>query len=52
MDFDKRETHIVFQPGADTDGTMARWKKELGFEGKEVRREPILTPTQGSAGLK
>lgn len=38
MDFDKRETHIAFQPGAAIDATLAQWKKELGFEGKEVRR--------------
>lgn len=38
MDFDKRETHIAFQPGASIDATLAQWKKELGFEGKEIRR--------------
>jgi hypothetical protein len=41
MDFDKRETHIVFKPGADVDATMAKWKKELGFDGREVQRETI-----------
>lgn len=44
MDFDKRETRIVFQPGAAVDATLARWKQELGFEGKEAKRE--------SAGLR
>ncbi|HJV48124.1 MAG TPA: hypothetical protein VJ549_02495 [Geothrix sp.] len=39
MDFNKRETRVVFQPGAALDATLARWKKDLGFEGKEVRRE-------------
>lgn len=52
MDFDKGETHIAFQPGAAVDATMARWKKELGFEGKEVRRESVSAPTPGNAGLK
>lgn len=41
MDFDKRETHIAFQPDAPIDATLARWKKELGFEGKIVRREAL-----------
>lgn len=40
MDFDKRETRIVFQSGAAVDATLAQWKKDLGFEGKEVRRQP------------
>lgn len=44
MDFDKRETHIAFQPGAAIDTTMALWKKELGFDGKEVRREIAPAP--------
>lgn len=44
MDFDKRETHIVFQPGSAVDVTLARWKKELGFEGKEVTREAVSVP--------
>lgn len=52
MDFDKRETRILFQPGAAVDSTMARWKKELGFDGKEVRRESALAPTQGNLGFK
>ena len=52
MDFDKRETHIVFQPGVTVDSTLARWKKELGFEGKEVRRERVPAPTAGNAGFK
>ena len=43
MDFDRRETRIIFQPGTAIDGTMAKWKKELGFEGKEVRREAMTT---------
>lgn len=38
MDFDKRETHIAFQPGAAIDATLAQWKKDLGFEGKEIGR--------------
>ena len=38
MDFDRRETHIAFQPGAAVDATLAKWKKELGFEGKEIQR--------------
>ena len=50
MDFDKRETYIVFQQGADLDATLARWKKELGFDGKEIRRE--AAPTGGSPSLK
>ncbi len=41
MDFDKRETHIVFKPGAAMDPTLAQWKKELGFEGKEIRRQTL-----------
>lgn len=41
MDFDKRETHIAFQPGAAIDTTLTQWKKELGFEGKIVRREAL-----------
>lgn len=52
MDFDKRETHIAFQPGAAVDTNLARWKKELGFEGKEVRRESVPVPTSGKAGVK
>lgn len=44
MNFDKRETHIVFQPGTAIDATLAQWKKELGFDGKEVRREAASTP--------
>jgi len=52
MDFDKRETHIAFQPGAAVDATMARWKKELGFEGKEARRESVPVLTSGDAGVK
>ncbi|MBI3130305.1 MAG: hypothetical protein HYZ13_03010 [Acidobacteria bacterium] len=43
MDFDKRETRIAFQPGTAVDAALARWKRELGFEGKEVRREPMAT---------
>lgn len=39
MDFDKRETHIAFQPGAEIDATLAQWKKELGFEGKDIHRQ-------------
>lgn len=39
MDFDKRETRIVFQPGAAIDTTLAKWKTDLGFDGKEVRRQ-------------
>lgn len=39
MDFDKRETSITFQPGAAIDTTLAQWRQELGFEGKEVQRE-------------
>jgi hypothetical protein len=52
MDFDKRETHIVFQPGAAVDATLAQWKKDLGFEGKEVRRVADAAPAQGGAGPK
>lgn len=44
MDFDKRETRIVFQPGAKIDTALAQWKKELGFNGKEVRREVTPDP--------
>lgn len=39
MDFDQRETRIVFQPGAAVDATLATWKKDLGFEGKEIQRK-------------
>ena len=39
MDFDQRETRIVFQPGAPVDATLAAWKKDLGFEGKEIQRK-------------
>lgn len=52
MDFDKRETHIVFQPGAEVDSTLAQWKKELGFEGKEVRREVVSAFSQGRMGIR
>lgn len=45
FDFDKRETRIVFQAGSAVDATLARWKKELGFEGKEVRREAASVPS-------
>lgn len=45
MDFDKRETRIVFQPGSAVDATLARWKKELGFAGKEVKREAARAPS-------
>lgn len=39
MDFDQRETRIVFQPGAAVDATLAAWKKDLGFEGKVLQRK-------------
>ncbi len=45
MDFDKRETRIVFHPGSAVDATLARWKKDLGFEGKAVRREAVSVPS-------
>ena len=38
MDFDKRETRIAFLPGVEADPILARWKKDLGFEGKELSR--------------
>lgn len=41
MDFDKRETHIAFQPGAKIHAILAQWKKDLGFEGKEIRRQVL-----------
>lgn len=41
MDFEKRETHVAFLPGAPIDATLARWRKELGFEGKEVQRRAL-----------
>lgn len=41
MDFDQRETRIVFQPGTAVETILARWKKDLGFEGREVRRETV-----------
>lgn len=47
MDFDKRETRIVFQPDAAVDATLAQWRKELGFGGKEVRRERAPAPGAG-----
>lgn len=50
MDFDKRETRIVFQPGAAVDATLARWKKELGFQGKEVQRETASASTHEKTG--
>jgi hypothetical protein len=50
MDFDKHETRIVFQPGAAVDATLAQWKKELGFEGKEVRRETASASAHGKTG--
>lgn len=40
MDFDKRETRIAFKPGADVDGTLARWDQTLGFSGKVIQRQP------------
>lgn len=53
MDFDKRETRIVFQTGLAVDATLARWKKELGFEGKvvklEVTRGPVPLPIRDQA---
>lgn len=52
MDFDKRETRIVFQPGASIDATLARWKKELGFEGREAKREGASVPSPGAIGLR
>ena len=33
MDFNKRETRIVFQPCAAVDATLAQWKKDFGFRG-------------------
>jgi hypothetical protein len=39
MDFDRRETRIVFQPGAAVDPTLAKWKKDLGFDGKVLWRQ-------------
>lgn len=47
MDFDTRETRIVFQPDAAVDATLALWKKHLGFEGREVRRESAGVPKAG-----
>jgi copper chaperone CopZ len=44
IDFDRRETQIVFQPGASIDTTLVQWKRELGFDGKEVRREIAPAP--------
>lgn len=41
MDFEQRETRIVFQPGAAVETILTRWKKDLGFEGREVRRELV-----------
>jgi copper chaperone CopZ len=52
MDFDKRETRIVFQPGSAVDATLARWKQELGFEGIEVKRETASTLSSGTIELK
>jgi copper chaperone CopZ len=40
MDFEKRETHVVFQLGAGIDEILAKWKQELGFEGREIQRLP------------
>ena len=52
MDFDTRETRIVFQKGSAVDATLARWKKELGFEGIVVKREAASVPSPGTAGLR
>lgn len=52
MDFDKREMRIMFQPGSAVDTTMARWKKDLGLEGNEVKREAASAPSPGGAGLR
>lgn len=41
MDFDQRETRIIFQPRATIDATLAAWKRDLGFEGKELQRKPM-----------
>lgn len=41
MDFDKRETRIVFKPGADIEGTLAHWNQNLGFSGKVVQRDVL-----------
>lgn len=38
MDFEKRETHVAFNPGAGIDATLERWRKDLGFGGEEVQR--------------
>lgn len=52
IDFDKRETRVVFQAGAAVDATLARWKKDLGFEGKESKRETASVPSPGASGLR
>lgn len=40
MDFDKRETRIRFQEGADVEGILATWNKNLGFSGKVIQHQP------------
>ncbi len=44
MDFDRRQTRLVFRPDAAVDATLARWKRDLGFEGKVVARETLSSP--------
>ncbi|HET6330989.1 MAG TPA: heavy metal-associated domain-containing protein [Holophagaceae bacterium] len=36
MDFDKRETRIRFQHGADVGSILARWDRDLGFSGNAL----------------
>lgn len=50
MDFDAHETRIAFQAGAAIEAILARWKRELAFEGKVVRQEVISRPTEASGG--
>lgn len=52
MDFEKRETRIIFQPGAAIDPAMDKWKKDLGFDGKVIRREAAPAPIKADVGIR
>jgi hypothetical protein len=38
MDFERRQTRIMFQPGVDPSPILAQWEQKLGFSGKELER--------------
>jgi hypothetical protein len=52
MDFDRRETRIVFQPGAAVDSTLAKWKNDLGFDGKVLWRQDTFPSTHKDVDLR